>query len=646
MKISLFQQNQYLMKLLTQYGVNPQDTSIFGDSDTDIQKFLMEVMGSEAYAATINSSDLVFEEGAFVSQENLEANSLNFAELLNDLLQNDDVKNTLDIDGSGVLSNEEIESFLNVMQGLDSDAENISMNDVLSAIQALEDGTFSLADETPIEVEDTEEIENIKDAQKADKSRKRGGGDDYSGDTTTQPTEPSLKSMSIEQLNSKKSEAESNLKEAQENVQAVYSGENEAVKTAQDDCDAKQLAYEEALKNDENISEELRTEQKENQTAINDKKDVINNLKSDISSKEGEITSQKSTIAADESQISAIQSSISNLNSQVTDDPDLKADIAAKKQAAQTRLESAKAKLEEDKATLERLEQEKEDLETNLSGEETNLIDLETERQAIETEILANCGEATKLALADFKAAETNVETVRTAELEKAKAAETQAQSALDEINTQIDVKQAQKTEKEFSVNSLDHPEQLYKAMGLEEQGLSFEVFSRAIEGYNNLEDKGNGFLGIFDTTQSNNQERYYLLDLNTFELVERSQMRTGSGNMDNIVSANKGGSHATLSGFERVSEEYYSSSMGKKAIRLDGLEEGINDNARAKGTVVHYTTANSTWGCKGFPPVRTNGKIDKEATYDRMRELFPTNTIVFTYPTDERYWEMSDYYA
>ena len=115
---------------------------------------------------------------------------------------------------------------------------------------------------------------------------------------------------------------------------------------------------------------------------------------------------------------------------------------------------------------------------------------------------------------------------------------------------------------------------------------------------------------------------------------------------MSNIVSANKGGSHATLSGFERVGEEYYSSSMGKNALRLDGLEEGINDNSRAKGTVVHYTTANSTWGCKGFPPVRTNGRIDRDATYDRMRELFPTNTIVFTYPKDDRYWEMSEFYA
>ena len=247
-----------------------------------------------------------------------------------------------------------------------------------------------------------------------------------------------------------------------------------------------------------------------------------------------------------------------------------------------------------------------------------------------------------------FKAAEENVKAVKEAEIAAAKAEQTKAQTELNEINEQINVKSAEKTEKEFSVNSLDNPEQLYKTMGLEEKGLNYEVFLKAIEGYNNLTDeqKATGYLGIFDTTQASDKERYYLLDLNNFELLGQSVMKTGSGNMDNVVSANKHGSHATLSGFEQVGSEYYSSSMEKKALRLIGLEDGINDNAEAKGTVVHYTVSEHTWGCKGFPPVKTNGKIDKDATYDMMRDLFPTGAIVYTYPTDERYWELSDLYA
>ena len=54
------------------------------------------------------------------------------------------------------------------------------------------------------------------------------------------------------------------------------------------------------------VSEELRTQQQENQTNIDNQKTVINEVKSDINTKENEITSQKSTISADESNISDI----------------------------------------------------------------------------------------------------------------------------------------------------------------------------------------------------------------------------------------------------------------------------------------------------------------------------------------------------
>ena len=247
-----------------------------------------------------------------------------------------------------------------------------------------------------------------------------------------------------------------------------------------------------------------------------------------------------------------------------------------------------------------------------------------------------------------FKAAEENVKAVKESELTAAKAEQTKAQNELNEINQAINSKSAQKIEKEFAVNSLENPEQLYKTMGLEEKGLNYEVFLKAIEGYNNLseKDKEKGYLGIFDTTQSSDKKRYYLLDLNNFELVGQSVMKTGSGNMDNVQSANRPNSHATLSGFEKVGKEYYSNSMKKQAIRLIGLEEGINDNAESKGTVIHYTVNEHTWGCKGFPPVKSNGKINKEATYDLMRDLFPTGSIVYTHPTDDRYWQLSDLYA
>ena len=174
---------------------------------------------------------------------------------------------------------------------------------------------------------------------------------------------------------------------------------------------------------------------------------------------------------------------------------------------------------------------------------------------------------------------------------------------------------------------------QLYNSLGLEKEGLSFEVFSLAMEGYNKLKTKGNGKLGIVDP----NTKRYYLIDLNNSKFVEKTDVKFGSGRMDDVANANRDGSHATLSGFTQVKEEYAStkSHWSSRAKRLDGLETGINNNARSKHVVIHSTPNNTTWGCIGFTPVMRNGQQDDTATNEKMRRLFPQDTIIFTYPTD-----------
>lgn len=171
---------------------------------------------------------------------------------------------------------------------------------------------------------------------------------------------------------------------------------------------------------------------------------------------------------------------------------------------------------------------------------------------------------------------------------------------------------------------------ELYKTLGLEKEGLSYEVFALAMEGYQNLKDKGNGYLGIVDP----NTKKYYLVDLNQKRFVGKSDTKFGSGRMDTVANANKQGSHATLSGFQKVAEDYKGKWDGR-AKRVDGLERGINDNARSKATVIHSTTKNSTWGCIGITPVYKNGRVDEAATTEKINRLFPKGTILFTYPTN-----------
>lgn len=189
----------------------------------------------------------------------------------------------------------------------------------------------------------------------------------------------------------------------------------------------------------------------------------------------------------------------------------------------------------------------------------------------------------------------------------------------------------AEKKPEKVTGNTPAH--KLYNSLGLDKEGLSFEVFSLAMDGYKNLKNKGNGYLGIVDPKT----KRYYLIDVNNSRFIEKSDVKFGSGDIGAVANANRNGSHATLSGFTQVKEEYASrkSHWSSRAKRLDGLETGINNNARSKSVVIHSTPYNTTWGCIGFTPVLKNGVQDDAATNAKLRRLFPENTIIFTYPTD-----------
>jgi len=636
--------------LLRHYGItNPNENLI-----RELYSLFKEKSEQNKENLSINSSDLIFQDGNFIFQNNTKEIDNEILDVLNEFIQSEETKNTLDFDANGELSEEEMEEFLTTIQSLDNNEENVSIYDVFSAMDYISQGIYGtdemlsvneeiLSDETPDEeINEPSNTNNSKNYSKNSSSNYNNSTSDNSGSYELQKE----KKESIKELETRKNnEIIPALEKAQKDVQDVHSGNNQAIKSAQEDCQTKKEAYEEALKNDKNISNDLKEKQKLNQNNIDNKKASINEFNTSIYSKETQISQQESLITSDKSDIAAINKSIAELNSQIPKDEEHKAAINSKLQEANKRLKEAEDKLEQDNLALENYKNEKIALEKELAIEEKALAKLEQERQTIEQEIQANCGETTKIAMDEFKAAEANIETVKSAELEKAKNIETQAQNALNEINKQIDTLKAQEIEKEFALYSLKNPEQLYELMKLEEQGLNKEVFMKAIEGYNNLDNKGNGILGIFDTTQGADAERFYSIDLNTFELRGKTAIKIGSGNMNDCIGANKHGSKATLSGFERVGSSYKSGKSWELGIRLEGLEAGINDNSLSKSTVAHYTKGNYTWGCKGITPIYKNGKVDHEASKEKVRYFFPEGSTIWTCPTDEKYWEYSKLY-
>jgi hypothetical protein len=121
--------------------------------------------------------------------------------------------------------------------------------------------------------------------------------------------------------------------------------------------------------------------------------------------------------------------------------------------------------------------------------------------------------------------------------------------------------------------------------------------------------------LAIADMTQPSTARRLYVFDLERRELLLRTFVAHGSGSGDLIAErfSNREGSHQTSLGLYRVGARIHSPKHGA-ALRLDGLDPGVNDNAWSREVIIHGASYVSSgfiarqgrlgrsWGCPAVP--------------------------------------------
>jgi hypothetical protein len=149
----------------------------------------------------------------------------------------------------------------------------------------------------------------------------------------------------------------------------------------------------------------------------------------------------------------------------------------------------------------------------------------------------------------------------------------------------------------------------LYREMRLE--GVLEEAVFAA--GYQSMQRHGLSatMLAIADMSQPSSARRLYVFDLVKKELVLRTFVAHGSGSGDLMAErfSNREGSHQTSLGMYRVGARIHSPKHGA-ALRLDGLDAGVNDNAWSREVIIHgasYVSAafvarqgrlGRSWGC------------------------------------------------
>ncbi|AWK04410.1 hypothetical protein HYN56_09255 [Flavobacterium crocinum] len=118
-----------------------------------------------------------------------------------------------------------------------------------------------------------------------------------------------------------------------------------------------------------------------------------------------------------------------------------------------------------------------------------------------------------------------------------------------------------------------------------------FKTFTEALKGFYLLKEKGvikKNILTLIDFSLSSNTKRLWVIDLTTNTILFNSLVAHGRNTGEEFATAfsNLNSSFKSSLGFYATGEIY----QGKHgaSLRLDGLENGVNDNARQRGVVMH----------------------------------------------------------
>jgi hypothetical protein len=184
----------------------------------------------------------------------------------------------------------------------------------------------------------------------------------------------------------------------------------------------------------------------------------------------------------------------------------------------------------------------------------------------------------------------------------------------------------------------------VYLKSGLADD-LPYRVFEMAMKGLSGISTVRNRqIITIIDYSKVSSAERFYVVDIANSRLLYKTLVAHGknSGETEAEHFSNSSGSEESCLGFFLTAETY----NGKNgySLSLDGLEPGINDNARKRAIVIHgadyvsrsfikkYGRLGRSWGCPALPDSISKEIIDK----------ISNGTCLFVYGDDPEYFKNS----
>ncbi|MDP4224235.1 MAG: murein L,D-transpeptidase catalytic domain family protein [Bacteroidota bacterium] len=178
-----------------------------------------------------------------------------------------------------------------------------------------------------------------------------------------------------------------------------------------------------------------------------------------------------------------------------------------------------------------------------------------------------------------------------------------------------------------------------------------YEVFKKALTGFFVLKAErkiAKNILTIIDFSVSSRSERMWIIDINRMEVIHTSLVAHGHNSGEEYASrfSNSPSSQQSSLGFY-ITGNTYSGRHGF-SLSLDGIEPGINDNARARAIVIHgadyvsrdfiakYGRLGRSFGCPSIPV----------EDHEKIINMLSGRSCLYIYYPDDGYFISSQLFS
>jgi hypothetical protein len=187
--------------------------------------------------------------------------------------------------------------------------------------------------------------------------------------------------------------------------------------------------------------------------------------------------------------------------------------------------------------------------------------------------------------------------------------------------------------------------ENIYESAHLEESGLAFNVFKKAFTGFINLKKtallpQSSSVITVIDFSKSSREKRMWIVDIVNKSLVLNTWVAHGERSGSDIPKrfSDRVDSRESSLGFY-LTDNIYFGDHGR-SLKLDGLDEGFNANARKRSIVLHaapyvcqevidqHGRLGRSFGCPAVSP----------DVIDEVIETIKDKNVIFINGDSERY--------